>query len=80
MQEQERLVGADDPHDQKLSKTKSDMIFVDWLVQTFGLDRLRAAGVVDVAGGRGLADARGPPCPRRHAAFACRPALQIQYH
>lgn len=64
MQELERSVGADDPYDQKLSKTKSDMIFVDWLVETYGLDRLRETGVVDVAGGRGLEVPR-PACLRR---------------
>lgn len=55
MRERER--DADDPHceEEKAPKLRSDVLFVDWLVKTFGgAEGLkRAGGVVDVAGGRG---------------------------
>jgi hypothetical protein len=56
MQERERAEVADDPHsaDSKQSKAKSDKLFVEWLVATYGQEQLRqGGGVVDVAGGRG---------------------------
>ncbi|EKX49495.1 hypothetical protein GUITHDRAFT_105020 [Guillardia theta CCMP2712] len=50
----ESLINADDPflHADKASRSKSDALFVDWLVGTFGEEELRR-GVVDVAGGKG---------------------------
>lgn len=50
------------------SKRKRTLVFVDWLLDTFGLDFLRnGSGVLDVAGGRGnlafeLFTMRGIPC------------------
>lgn len=55
MQEEEERNSVDDPHarEAKQSKSKSDGLFVDWIITTFGTAFLREGGVVDVAGGRG---------------------------
>lgn len=57
-----------DPHGSKAGKGQRARLFADWLVSTFGADRLRAGGgVLDVGGGRGevafeLFNKRGIAC------------------
>ena len=62
------LQGDAIPASAKKGKRARAAVFVEWLVETFGEERLRSgAGVVDVAGGRGelsfeLCQVRGIPC------------------
>ena len=62
------LQGDAIPPSAKKGKRARAAVFVQWLVDTFGEERLRSgAGVVDVAGGRGelsfeLCQVRGIPC------------------
>ena len=53
-QEKASLSSDIHPSGSASSKRKHNRIFVEWVVSTFGLDFLKANGVVDIAGGRGM--------------------------
>eukprot|EP01118_Nematostelium_gracile_P016129 TRINITY_DN6611_c0_g1_i1.p1 TRINITY_DN6611_c0_g1~~TRINITY_DN6611_c0_g1_i1.p1 ORF type:complete len:341 (-),score=75.38 TRINITY_DN6611_c0_g1_i1:42-1064(-) len=45
---------SDDPFEDKSQKRLRAPLFVDWLIQTYGIDYLNSGtGVIDIAGGRG---------------------------